>query len=62
MSQRDMKSPRPWREIAAQASTEMDPEKLSELVEELARAFDAEGKRRKDNIRRAEPANEKKAA
>ena len=62
MSQGDMKSPRPWGEIAAQASTEMDPEKLSELVEELGRAFDAEDNRRKDNIRSTEQANEKKAA
>jgi hypothetical protein len=62
MSQGDRKSPRPWREIAAQASTETDSEKLSELVEELAGAFDAEDNRRKDNIRPAEQANEKKAA
>jgi hypothetical protein len=31
-----------WRSIAAQASTEMDPIKLSALVEQLCRAMDQE--------------------
>lgn len=33
---------RNWRDLAADAAKEKDPERLNKLIEELCRAFDAE--------------------
>jgi hypothetical protein len=40
MAHRDQEESKSWREIAAQASTEQDPEKLMRLVRELCERFD----------------------
>ena len=42
--------PRQWREIAAEAAREQDPEKLVQLTEELARALEREKKLRSQAI------------
>jgi hypothetical protein len=43
---------RPWRELAAKASREQDPEKLLDLTRRLLEAYEEErGKQRKDASR-----------
>jgi hypothetical protein len=44
-----------WREIAEQASKEMDGDKLSHLIGELVRAIDEEHNERTQNIARKRP-------
>lgn len=39
-----------WREVAAQAATETDPQKLSHLVDELIRLLDAERRSPKRSV------------
>ena len=39
-----------WKELAAAASTEKDPEKLRVLIDKLVEAFGQEQKRVRDNI------------
>lgn len=40
-----------WRTIAEQASKEMDPEKLADLVSQLCCAFDERDKRASGDVR-----------
>jgi len=47
---------RPWRELAADASREQDPDKLLDLTRQLLEAFDQQqGKQRKEDFKRRTP-------
>ena len=50
MATSSVKSLRPWREIAKQASEENDPNKALELAQELIRALDTESRKLMENI------------
>jgi hypothetical protein len=43
---REIPDTQPWREIAAQAASETDPQRLSRLVDELIRLLDEERRSR----------------
>jgi len=45
MSMPEPRSARSWQEIAEEASHEMNPKRLAQLAEELARAFDERDKK-----------------
>ena len=61
MPQGDVKPPRSWQDIAKQASTEEDPNKVAELARELIRTLDAKSSEILDKIKPADK-NTKKSA
>jgi len=49
VTQEDLSQSKPnWRDLAAEAAKEKDPQRLTKLIEDLCRAFDEEHKDGKD--------------